>query len=60
MKRTLYQLSYLGIWTVVFIQVIAVSVLFIANDSSYKSSNLAPDEGLEPTTLALTGRYSTD
>ena len=33
MKRMLYQLSYLGIWTVVFIQVVAVSVLFFAKDS---------------------------
>ena len=33
MKRVLCQLSYLGIWTVVFIQVIAVSVLFFAKDS---------------------------
>ena len=33
MKRMLCQLSYLGIWTVVFIQVIAVSVLFFAKDS---------------------------
>ena len=33
MKRMLCQLSYLGIWTVVFIQVVAVSVLFFAKDS---------------------------
>ena len=34
-RQTLYQLNYYRIWAVVFIEVIAVSILFLLQDSDF-------------------------